>query len=136
MITVYGKPSPKGSFKAIARPSGAVYLKPANDGERGWRESIAWAARAAHLQLIKRPQAVRLEIDFYFERPRSHANKGTKAPPRPSISPPDIDKLQRSVLDALSGIAYDDDRQVVEIVAAKHYGERPHARITIKELLL
>lgn len=39
--------------------------------------------------------------------------------PRPWILKPDIDNLAKSVLDALNGVAYADDQQIVKLQAVK-----------------
>ena len=41
----------------------------------------------------------------------------------PKTTAPDLDKLTRAVLDALTGVLYVDDRQVVNLEARKDYGE-------------
>ncbi|WP_369294041.1 RusA family crossover junction endodeoxyribonuclease [Tepidiforma sp.] len=46
----------------------------------------------------------------------------------------DIDNLAKSCLDALNGIAFEDDRQVVELVARKASGRTPRTAITITEV--
>lgn len=46
----------------------------------------------------------------------------------------DIDKLSRSILDALTGIVYEDDSQVVILNARKEYLDVDIAIILIKEL--
>lgn len=63
-------------------------------------------------------------IDFYFDRPKSvkAENKTTK---------PDVDKLLRSVLDALTGIAFKDDSQVVTCEVSKHFGSPARAEIKV-----
>ena len=67
-----------------------------------------------------------LRVDFHFRRPKSHlTSKGalTKAAP---LFPTgrqigDTDKLIRSVCDALTGICWYDDSQVVDITAKKRF---------------
>ena len=44
---------------------------------------------------------------------------------------PDIDKLTRAVLDALTHHAYDDDCQVVSLNVVKLYGENEYIRINV-----
>lgn len=138
VIVVWGRPMPKGSFRAVPRRyGGGTYLKPMSSGEPAWSEQVAWAAKAAHLVLIPRPLAVKIAIEFFFPRPQAHGwaiKRGELVPTRPT-TPPDLDKLVRSVLDALTGIVYDDDKQVVSITASKHYADRPHARILVGEEL-
>lgn len=45
---------------------------------------------------------------------------------------PDIDNLTKAVLDALNGIAYEDDAQIVSIVASKKYAAKPFLEIYIE----
>jgi len=80
---------------------------------------------------------------FWFPRPASHY--GIKAgisylKPTAPIEPissrvGDLDKLCRAILDALTGVAYLDDRQVVELDARKAYlmgrDAAPYTQITI-----
>jgi Holliday junction resolvase RusA-like endonuclease len=52
-------------------------------------------------------------------------------------STPDIDKLCRAVMDALTSVVWIDDRQVARLVASKRWpdeGEAPGASIRIREL--
>jgi len=49
---------------------------------------------------------------------------------RPTVRP-DLDKLARAVLDALTGAAYKDDSQVVVLHATKAYGCHPGATIGV-----
>ena len=45
---------------------------------------------------------------------------------------PDIDNYVKAVLDALNGLAFTDDGQVVELKAAKWYGTEPGIMVEIK----
>ena len=47
---------------------------------------------------------------------------------------PDVDNCLKSIFDALNGIAYDDDSQIVAVTAAKFYSENPRAWVKITEL--
>ena len=46
---------------------------------------------------------------------------------------PDIDNLTKAVLDALNGLAWYDDAQIVELNASKTYVEDPHILINIHD---
>ena len=62
---------------------------------------------------------VTMTMLFTFVRPKS-----VKAKKRLDMTvKPDLDKLCRTVLDALTGVAYKDDSQVIGIIANKRYGE-------------
>ena len=46
----------------------------------------------------------------------------------------DCDNLAKTVLDALNGIAYDDDKQVCRLIVEKKYGENPCVNVRLKEI--
>jgi Holliday junction resolvase RusA-like endonuclease len=48
-------------------------------------------------------------------------------------SKPDTDNIAKSVMDALNGFAYKDDRQVVSVLSIKVYGDNPGAYVVINE---
>ena len=43
---------------------------------------------------------------------------------------PDIDKICRACGDAFTGVLYEDDAQVVSLVARKHYGTPERVEVT------
>lgn len=73
----------------------------------------AWCAVEIHLYLL-RPSG------HFVERSDSTTKVRRNARHRPSIRP-DVDKLARSILDAMTGLVYNDDGQVVDLRVAKHY---------------
>ena len=87
----------------------------------GFRQAVQLAARAAGATPHGEP--VEVVIDAVFARPKSHRKDG------PALPRQDVDNLAKSVLDALTGIAWDDDRQVRRLVIEKSYGE---ARTTVR----
>jgi len=77
-----------------------------------------------------------LRVDFHFRRPKSHVtSKGalTKSAPLYPTGRQigDTDKLCRAVMDALTGVCYWDDSQVVDLTAKKRFGERDQTIITL-----
>lgn len=61
---------------------------------------------------------IRIDLTFGIPKPKS-------APKRRRVWPdkrPDLDKLTRAVLDALTQIIFADDSQIVEVHASKDYG--------------
>lgn len=67
--------------------------------------------------------AIEVSMEFSFIRPAS-----CKKRVYPSVKP-DIDKLERATLDALTGILFADDSQVVSSRTAKVYGDVERVRI-------
>lgn len=52
---------------------------------------------------------------------------------RPTIKP-DLDNIAKIILDGLNGVAYDDDKQVVELNLRKYYSQNPRVEIFIKNI--
>ena len=78
-------------------------------------------------------------VDITFHRARNKGHYGTgknahlvkdSAPAHPTVKP-DVDKLSRSVLDALTGIVWVDDAQVVDKTVRKRYAETDRMEVTI-----
>ena len=46
---------------------------------------------------------------------------------------PDVDNLVKAVLDALNDVAWEDDSQIVRVMAEKEYSEDPYVYIRITE---
>ena len=129
-LVVLGRPAPQGS-KKIGRWGG---LQEASKFVKPWRQSVAYATMEQHQgPVIDEP--CRIEIDFYFERPKSHYGTGRNAGKRKDSQPfhcisagcGDVDKLVRATLDGLSttsgGNVLKDDKLVVELIARKRYAE-------------
>lgn len=73
-------------------------------------------------------QPVAAEFVFYMKRPKSHFRANgllrDTAPAFPLLYP-DVDKLARAVMDALTaGSAWDDDARVVDLTALKRYARQ------------
>lgn len=79
---------------------------------------------------------IKATIDADFLIPKSFSKKkrnsleGAYCPKKP-----DCDNIAKSILDALNGIAYDDDSQIVELVVRKCYsGSGEGAVLTLEEV--
>jgi Holliday junction resolvase RusA-like endonuclease len=46
----------------------------------------------------------------------------------------DADNLAKIILDALNGVAYDDDKQISKLSVTKVYGKDPRVEVTLREL--
>lgn len=121
VIVVPGRPVPQGSITAFRHRSTGAVVTPQKPAVREYRDRIAWAARQAGT--VCTDEAVVVRAIFRFARPKSHwlTNGGlAKKAPSDHCSRPDLDKLCRSLLDAISGgVLLYDDAQVVRIEASK-----------------
>ena len=133
-FTVVGLPGAQGSKRSL----GNGILIESSKAVKPWRQDCKHAALQAVPPSWDRSVPICLSIVFRFNRPAGHFGKRGLKPSAPqhltSARAGDIDKLCRSTLDALTGVAYDDDRQVVMLSASKRYctpTEHPGAVITL-----
>lgn len=79
-----------------------------------WKAAVGWAAKAAGLRRVRPGALVTVRCQFYLTSPL-----------------PDCDNLVKGILDALKGVAYDDDRQVREEYGALLVVRRKSSERTI-----
>ena len=98
-----------------------------------WRKAIADACQPFSGENIHLGP-VRLEVDFFLERPKTVTQAKRLLP----IVPPDLDKLVRGVGDGIgqSGMIWGDDSQVVELVARKFYADEREQGAEIRIIFL
>jgi Holliday junction resolvase RusA-like endonuclease len=117
-LTVEGNPVPQGSFRHV----GNGRIISANPKLNAWRQTIA---DQIGLQTLERliEGSIRVDLVFTLERPKS-VSRGVRE--RPTVKP-DLDKLVRATLDAISLPRYvqliKDDSQVTDLHAAKRYAD-------------
>jgi len=137
---VPGVPVAKGSTRAFKHSkTGAVITVQTNAAkQRPWAARVALVA-AEHIAAPSRG-ACDVCMSFRFMRPQSHygtgrnAGKLKKSAPREHMHSPDLDKLVRCVLDALTGVAYVDDRQVRSMASERVYAtgsSPPGVKVTV-----
>ena len=128
-IIVYGEPVAKGSMKGF-NAGGRVILTNDNVKTKDWQTLVAWTAGQKCGEVTGGP--VSLLINFYLP-------KGKTVKREYPSTKPDIDKLLRCVLDALTGIVYVDDSQVIDVQVAKRYADgeggfgRPRVEIWVNK---
>lgn len=113
MVFVAGSPAPQGSKKYL----GNGIMVESSKAVKPWRVDVAWAAREVFPAPFDGP--VRLELGFVMPRPKNAPKKSTPA----AVKRPDLDKLARAVLDAITGVVVVDDSQIVHLVATKRIAE-------------
>lgn len=124
-FTVLGPPSTKGSTRSFMSKAGKLVTVADAKSLPAWTQAVGWAARAAGVTLVKKPHGVGVYVVFEFVRPSSAKRRAY-----PSVKP-DADKMLRALLDALTGVAYEDDAQVVSARVSKRYGSETRAVIRV-----
>lgn len=129
-FNAYGMtPAPKGSYRFVRG-----HAIPMSKREKPWRNLVADNARIAmnreKFTQFSRDVPVSVRITFLMPRPQTVKRH------MPTVSP-DVDKLCRAVLDALTDAGvWVDDSQVVDLGATKIYTSGIHvgAHITVEGL--
>lgn len=149
-FTVAGTPAPQGSKRYLGRANGKGVMVESSKKVAPWRADVRAAAEKELIDLADLAAAegkadegvfwnspLTVHISFRLERPKGHWRTGRNAhllrdnAPTYPAGKPDVDKLSRAVLDALTGMVWRDDSQVVFLSAAKYYGI-PGADIIVK----
>lgn len=130
---VAGVPVPQGS-KKIGRnhKTGRPLLIDDNDALKPWRDLVDAEGRRAMKGQVKLDGPCSVDLAFYLPRPAGHYKKDgltlRATAPRVWCSvKPDLDKLERAVLDALTtaGVWAEDSRAVI-LRSSKRYAGLPH----------
>jgi len=136
-FVVYSRAAPQGSKRYI----GNGVMIESSKRVKPFRADVRKAAESAALP-PDWPMAapMRVGMRFHFARPKSHFKGNgvalSKSAPEEATSHGlgDLEKLARSVNDALSGVLFHDDRQVVEMHLAKAYDSEDLVIISVEPL--
>jgi Holliday junction resolvase RusA-like endonuclease len=137
-IDVIGIPVAQGSMKALGRTKAGGTIITHSNGSAllPWRQEIAQAATAKWPSDWPMDAPVSISLTFRFPRPAGHFRRdGTLKPSSPQwkTTKPDLDKLCRTIGDALAGVLYRGDQQIISLIAGKRYAfnESPGVLITV-----
>lgn len=157
-VHVPGIPQQQGSKTAFALPvtlwslpyvpfvvRGKTVMKDANETKlKAWRDLVAGYATEYMAQeeteRVESGHPVRISAYFEFPRLKSHFKSDgvTLREGRDFYkhTNPDLDKLQRAIGDALTGVCYKDDSQIASWDTRKMYGSRPGVHLYVYALPL
>lgn len=130
-FVVPGEPVAKG------RPrfgKGRTYTPPQTVA---YERSVAWECKAAMAGQKPLIGPVGLEVVVWLSIPPSWPRKRKQAALAGSwhaTSRPDADNYAKAVCDGMSGIAFVDDSQIVDLRVLKRYAEKPCVAVTVTSL--
>lgn len=82
--------------------------------------------------------AVHMTVNVYVaiakSTPKKTREKMLTGEIKPITRTGDLDNLYKAITDALNGVAYNDDSQIIDATIRKFYGEEARAEITIREV--
>lgn len=143
VLSIIGEPKPGGSKRHFINPkTNKVVITDDCAKNKQWRKQVEVQSLPVCRQGFY-AAGIPLEATciFYVERPQGHFKKDgslkPNAPEFPTVRP-DATKLFRSTEDALTGVAWSDDAQVVRQIVEKRYcwegRKSPGADIWIRRL--
>ena len=74
------------------------------------------------------------KIIAYFPIPKNFSKKKRQLASYGEIRPakkPDCDNIAKIILDSLNGIAYEDDKQIIDLKVSKFYSDDPHVNVIL-----
>jgi Holliday junction resolvase RusA-like endonuclease len=137
-FTVPGEPTGKARPRVGNRPGFTQTYTPEKTAtyENLVRLEFQHAANAqGYMPILEGP--VRVRIDAYYSVPKSTSRKRWREMLAGWVHPtkkPDWDNIGKIVCDALNGIAYRDDSQVVDGRVLKHFADIPRVEVQIEEV--
>jgi len=141
---VPGQARPAGSKSAFKHPrTGKIIVTHQNPATKQWMDSVKWHAMKHVGRMCLLTDAICLKLTFLRQRPKGHYGSGRNEGKMKSSAPlhntkvPDLTKLTRCVEDALTGIIWKDDSQVIAQRTNKRYcreDEKPGVFITVETI--
>jgi Holliday junction resolvase RusA-like endonuclease len=97
--------------------------------------TAAEAMRHLPYELTDLPCYVRVDVYKGVPKSWSKAKRARALDGQEIPGKPDLDNVAKGVLDAMNGVAYIDDTQVVRLLVQKQYSLEPRLVVTVKEML-
>lgn len=104
---------------------------------RKYEEMIATVYKLRYHGLAFPEGALELRISAFFRVPKSDSAKTTLKKLGGAIRPtkkPDMDNIVKIVADALNGVAFHDDAQIVDCMVRKFYSDEPRVEVIIENI--
>lgn len=135
-FVVYGTPIGKGRPRATSRGG---FVRMYTDAKTlGFEAAVADEARIAMKEWEPFDTPMQLQLSAYYPIPKSWSKKKRQQAIDGDLHPhvkPDLDNVLKAVLDAINGVVYVDDSQVINMVATKRYSTDARIEVYLHEVL-
>ena len=133
-FTVYG--DPQGKARPRFTRQGRAYTPAKTAGYEAEIRQMAAAAMGSS-EPLETPVSVfcYVTLPIPSSTPKKRLSAFLDGSERP-LKKPDLDNVAKAFLDAMNGVVYQDDKQVVSLHCTKVYGTVPSVNILVKEELL
>lgn len=136
IFTVEGKPQGKARARTFYNKAMGRMQSITPEQTKSYESLIRWSYKAAGGEYLGE-KTLQVDIQAFYPIPQAFSkvkrNNAINGDIRPTTKP-DCDNIIKVVLDALNGVAYYDDKQVISVSCNKYYGESGCLKIELKEL--
>lgn len=133
-LTIPGEPVAQGRPRFSRRGKYVSTYDPPKS--RGYKEYIKQIARQElHIEPLTGSIRINVKVYIGIQKAGSKLTRRKKQDGiiRPTVKP-DTDNYYKAVSDALTGILWEDDNQIVEIHVGKWYSDQPRVEIEVEEI--
>ena len=133
---VEGKPQGKARARTFYDKRVGKMRSITPEQTKSYEDLIRWSYKAVGGKYLGE-KTLQVDIQAFYPIPKSFNRAKTNAAQSAFLRPttkPDCDNIIKVVLDALNGVAYYDDKQVICVSCNKYYGETGYIKITIEEI--
>ena len=138
-FTYHGEAVGKGRPRVTARGGKYAHAytpKKTKDFEDAIRFEFM-ASNCEQMPVYEREKTLKAEVLIGMSIPKSYPKYKQALCRCRMIAPakkPDLDNVLKAIFDSLNGAAFEDDSQIVKVVAEKVYADEPFVEVTIDEL--
>ena len=136
-FTIPGPPQGKARPKVVRIKTGASVTYTPDKTVRYEELTRSRYQAAAHGFKFSDDAQIAVQITARYPIPKSKSKKTKFAMAAGQIKPakkPDCDNIVKIICDALNGIAYRDDAQIVQVQMAKEYADEPRTDVRMWEV--
>lgn len=130
-----GVPVGKGRPRAAKRGKHITLYTP--EKTACYEGVVAFSGQSAMAGAALLDGALLVDMDIRIPVPESWSRNKRNSALAGLLMPtkkPDIDNIEKAIFDALNGVTWKDDVQVVRVTKAKRYAEVPGVRLRISEI--
>ena len=134
-LTIEGDPVGKGRPRVTTRGKFAHAYTPKKTKNYEQHVRNTYINKYNYSNMLHGP--LESEVLAFFPIPKSASKKKKQMMINNIITnthKPDIDNIEKSILDSLNGLTYDDDSQIISLKGEKRYSDTPRVELKIKEV--
>lgn len=135
-FVIPGEPVAKGRPKFSTRGGFVKAITPEKTANYETLVKLAFKQECPEAEIFEKSVPLTIHVIAYFSIPKSVSRKKAQDMQNGYIRPtkkPDCDNIGKIICDALNGIAFHDDSQIVELTVNKYYSNAPEVRVSIEE---